>query len=111
MSRPAKEIRCSCELCQGKPWTLADIRALPNFPTGKPINGKMLDTVNRATSHKFYYPESAARGDWKRPPTRRGAKSDDRLPHRYGSDPEAREIGPVNSRLIGAADGLGEVTL
>lgn len=93
-----RTIACRCELCGGKTWTVAEIRALPNTPIT--INPLTLVKASAVSGHQFYYPTGRPLGTWRKAkPAPRPAEAP-REPHRYGSDPLVREMMAIQPKRL-----------
>lgn len=104
-NRQNKRIVCTCPLCLGREWDIDAIRALPNFP-GAVVNGYALPKISACTGHAFSYAVGASAGRWrKNGAIVRMPEPESRTPHRYGTDPAALEVLPINPMRLTAADG------
>jgi hypothetical protein len=98
-----KTIACRCDVCRGRVWALAEIRALPG--AGEQVNGLRLKIINRATSHEFFYQPITPAGTWRKAAPAREPQPV-AAPGRawvFNSSDEAMSVLPVNGMRIPAA--------
>jgi hypothetical protein len=89
-------IVCGCRECEGKVWTVNEIRALPGV-NNRAIAGHTFPGINGMTGHLFAYHNPKAIGDWrKNGEATHEAQPDPTRRHVRNCDPEAMELLPYH---------------